>query len=70
VYLAGSVEVPRKLFRVDLSSGKRELLKQFAPADTAGVEEVGPVIMSPNGRFYAYGYGRYLTDMYSIEGLK
>lgn len=59
-----------KLFRVDVNSGKREFLKNFTPTDPAGVSDIRPLQITPDLRFYSYGFGRYLTDMYSVEGLK
>ena len=58
------------LFRVDIATGKRDLVKQFTPADPAGVEGVGPIQITPDLRYYSYGFARYLTDMYAVRGLK
>jgi hypothetical protein len=62
--------MPAKLWRVDISSGNRDLIKQFTPGDTAGVQGIGPIQITPDLRHYSYGFARYLTDMYSVKGLK
>jgi serine/threonine protein kinase len=70
VFVFNNLEIPAKVFRVNTSDGKRELVKQFAPADPAGVGSVGPIQVTPDLRFYSYGFDRYLTDMYAVAGLK
>jgi hypothetical protein len=40
------------------------------PPDPAGVEYIGPVLPTPDGKAYAYGYRRLLSDPYLVEGLK
>jgi serine/threonine protein kinase/Tol biopolymer transport system component len=63
-------ELPAKIYRLDISSGSRTLWKQLMPPDPAGVEYVGPILPSPDGTAYAYGYRRLLSDLYLVEGLK
>ncbi len=62
--------LPTKLFKLDTASGKREPIREFAPADRAGVEQVGPIDMTADLRAYAYGFSRILTDMYVVDGLR
>jgi hypothetical protein len=40
------------------------------PSDPAGVENIGPVLMTPDARTCVYGYHRMLADLYLVEGLK
>ncbi len=61
--------VPTRIFRVDLKSGQRQFWKELMPADPAGLHGVVP-FLTPDGKTYAYGYARTLTDLYVIEGLK
>jgi serine/threonine protein kinase/Tol biopolymer transport system component len=70
LYVTTASEMPAKLYRSSIETGAREVTKQFAPADTAGVEGVGPIQVTPDLRYYSYGFARYLTDMYAVEGLK
>ncbi len=39
------------------------------PPDAAGVTDLGPILITPNGKSYAYEYGRTLSDLYSVDGL-
>ncbi len=68
VYQPG--EFPAKVYQLDLTTGKRTLWRSLAPADPAGVSQIGPIVMTPNGSSYIYGYHRTLSDLYLVEGLK
>src|SRR5579872_1747766 len=70
LYVTHPLDIPAKLWRVEISSGNRELIKQFTPGDAAGVQGIGPIQITPDLRYYSYGFARYLTDMYSVKGLK
>jgi eukaryotic-like serine/threonine-protein kinase len=61
---------PAKVFRLDIASGKKELWKELAPADPAGVGGVGPIHITPDGKYYIYSLYRDLSDLYLVEGLK
>jgi len=62
--------VPAKVFRLDLATGKREPWKDLAPADPAGVWSMVSVMLTPDGKSYAYGFSRSLSELYIVEGLK
>ena len=67
VHRAG--EIPAKVFRLDLATGKKELWRTMMPADAAGIGElvIGPL---RSGEGYYCTYNRTLSDLYLIEGLK
>jgi serine/threonine protein kinase/Tol biopolymer transport system component len=68
VYRGG--DLPSKVYRLDVSNGNRTLWKELMPPDPSGVEFVGPVLPTPDGRAYVYGYRRLLSDLYLVEGLQ
>ena len=68
VHWGGSL--PRKVFRIDVESGKRELWKEFAPSDPTGVVDAQVGAMTPDASAYAYNYVRILSDLYLAEGLR
>jgi eukaryotic-like serine/threonine-protein kinase len=68
VYRPG--EFPANVYQLDLTAGKRTLWRSLAPADPAGVSQIGPIVMTPDGTSYIYGYHRTLSDLYLVEGLK
>ncbi len=68
VYRPG--ELPAKVYRLDLTTGQRKAWHELMPPDPAGVEYVGPILPTPDGNAYVYGYRRLLSDLYLVEGLK
>jgi Tol biopolymer transport system component len=68
VYRPG--ELPASVYRVDVSSGAKNLWKQLLPSDPAGVEHIGPILLTPDASTCVYGYHRTLADLYLVEGLK
>ena len=70
IYLYRSGEVPAKVYRLELASGKKSVWKQIAPLDPTGVSTIGPILMTPDGKTYVYGFHRTLGDLYLVEGLK
>jgi eukaryotic-like serine/threonine-protein kinase len=68
VYRLG--EVPAKVYRLDPATGQRTLWRELVPADPAGVATIGPILITPDGKTYVYGFHRTLADLYLVEGLK
>jgi Tol biopolymer transport system component len=59
---------PLRVSRLDISSGRLEPWKEFSLSDVgAGIVDVIP---TPDGNSYAYGYGRYFSDLFIAEGIK
>jgi dipeptidyl aminopeptidase/acylaminoacyl peptidase len=63
-------DVPVRVSKLDVSTGQRELWKELSPLDGAGIQDLAPVIPTPDGAAYVYGYSRTLSDMYVVEGVK
>jgi Tol biopolymer transport system component len=63
-------DVPSRVFKIDVATGKRELWKELMPMDGAGIQDIAPVIPTPDGQEYVYGYSRTLSDMYVVDGVK
>jgi eukaryotic-like serine/threonine-protein kinase len=62
-------EVPARVIRIEVASGKQELVRRLMPSDSAGVYRLLPIELSPDGKCYAYSYGQTLSDLYVVEGL-
>lgn len=62
--------VPVQIFRVDPATGRHELWKEIAPADPAGVRSIVNLVLSADGKSYAYSVHRILSDLYVVDGLK
>jgi eukaryotic-like serine/threonine-protein kinase len=63
-------EVPARIFRVEIATGRRELWREIAPPDPAGIAGLDPVIVSPDGSTCVYGFRRFLSDLYLVDGLR
>jgi hypothetical protein len=65
-----STSLLARVFRIDLTNGRRELWKELAPNDPAGVLRIGRVRLTPDGETYAYNYLRNLSELFLVEGFK
>jgi Tol biopolymer transport system component/predicted Ser/Thr protein kinase len=63
-------DLPAKVERLTLSTGQRQPWKTLMPADAAGVTDLGPILITPDGKSYVYEYGRTLSDLYLVGGIK
>jgi Tol biopolymer transport system component len=70
LYIYQQGELPARVDRLDLHTGQRKLWKQLMPSDPAGVETIGPILMTPDAKTCVFGYHRMLADLYLVEGLK
>jgi Tol biopolymer transport system component/predicted Ser/Thr protein kinase len=70
LYIYQPGELPARVDRLDLRTGKRTLWKELMPSDPAGVETIGPILMTPDAKTCVFGYHRMLADLYLVEGLK
>jgi hypothetical protein len=70
LYLYQPGELPARVDRLDVQTGKRTPWKQLMPSDPAGVENIGPILLTPDAKNCVYGYHRMRADLYLVEGLK
>jgi hypothetical protein len=61
-----------ELFRLNLTTGRREPWKKLEPADPVGMIGIQPaaVRITPDGRSFVYSYWKTLTELYLVDGLK
>ena len=50
-------------------TGERNEWMTVRPDDPAGILDIMPVHVTPDGKTYAYGYRRQLSDLYIVTGL-
>jgi Tol biopolymer transport system component len=60
----------RDLARLDLATGRREVIATFGPTDAAGLLAITPPVVSADGRVFAYRYQQVLSDLFIATGLK
>jgi Tol biopolymer transport system component len=68
LYVTHFSSIPVTVDRLDLATGRREPVRSFAPADSAGILNIGPALLSADGKSYVYSYRRILDDLYVVTG--
>jgi eukaryotic-like serine/threonine-protein kinase len=63
-------DLPARVFRLDVATGRREVWKELMPGDPAGITLLAPQDISEDGKTVLFVYGRSLADLYVAEGLK
>jgi eukaryotic-like serine/threonine-protein kinase len=58
-----------KVFLVNPLTGARRLWREIVPPDAAGIMNVFALMVTPDGRSYAYSWHRALSDLFLVEGL-
>jgi hypothetical protein len=70
LFLTTETEIPMSIRKLDLETGRTELVKTLVPPDIAGVQTIAAPIVTRDGRTYAYTYIRLLGDLYVADGIK
>jgi serine/threonine protein kinase/Tol biopolymer transport system component len=70
LYIYRPGELPAKVYRLDLATGQKTFLRQLMPSDPAGVETIGPILLTQDAKTCVYGYHRTLSDLYLVDGLR
>ncbi|HKU22153.1 MAG TPA: protein kinase [Terriglobales bacterium] len=60
--------IPRRVYMLDIATGRQQFWKALGPSDTAGMRSVGPIALA--GDNYVYGYTRQLSDLFLTSGLR
>ena len=63
-------EVPQRLMKLEVATGRKELWKELMPPDPAGIELISPVWVTPDEKHYVYSFTRSLADLYVLDGLR
>lgn len=71
LYRVRSAGLRATLYRLDLASGRTDVLKELRPSDPAGIVDFADgVLVSADGRGYVYSYSRASGQLYLAEGLR
>ncbi len=70
IYVYQPGELPARVFQINVQTGQRSFWKELMPTDPAGVENIGPILMTADAKTCVFGYHRMLADLYLVEGLK
>jgi len=55
---------------MNVATGKETVLQELKPGAPAGVVMVAPVVVSRDGKSFAYSYNQTLSVLYLISGLR
>ena len=55
------------VYRLDVNSGKREVVGKLAPVDVAGVTSISNVAYTADGKTYAYSEMQELSELFVVE---
>jgi serine/threonine protein kinase len=70
IFVTGQGRISLEIIRVNLESGERSAHHTIRPADPGGIMDLSPARITPDGQTYAYGYRRYLSDLFVVTGLR
>jgi Tol biopolymer transport system component len=70
IYYQDRNPLPARVRRVDVATGRAELVREVRPQDSAGVQAVGPVFTTPDGGTVAFSFRRILDDIFLVDDLK
>jgi hypothetical protein len=66
VFVRGGSDVPARVDRLDILSGRRTLLAEIGPADRTGLFSFTPTNVTKNGKQYGYGYAKRLSTLFVV----
>jgi hypothetical protein len=70
LYVSRRGVLPRRVYRLDPATGRKEFWREFSPSDTAGLDGISGLRVAPDGKAYVYAYQRLLSVLYLVDGLK
>ncbi|HZR55992.1 MAG TPA: protein kinase [Terriglobales bacterium] len=69
LYIYRPGEVPLKVYRLEIATGKKDFVRELVPADRAGVVSIGPVLSTRDASAFAFSYYQTLSVLYVVSGL-
>ena len=70
IFVTQPGEIPARVFRVDMATMSRKLVAELSLPDRTGLTGIRYIQITADGKSYAYTFCRFLTELYTIEGLK
>ena len=70
IFVAQPGKIPTRVYRLDITTMSRNLVAELSVPDRTGLTGIRFVQIAPDGKSYAFAYCRFLTELYTIEGLK
>jgi Tol biopolymer transport system component len=66
----GMQDVPARIYRRELATGRIEPWRDIAPNDLSGVTSVRQVLLANDGAVCVYAYSRVSNELYLIQGVR
>ena len=63
-------DVPAKVEKLDLATGRREPYKTLGPADLTGAIQISPIALSDDGKSYALTVRRMASHLFLVQGAR
>jgi Tol biopolymer transport system component len=70
LYVYRTGELPLKIQRLDIATGKTKPVRELVPPDLGGVVSIAPVITNVDASEFAYTYYQTFSVLYVVSGLK
>jgi eukaryotic-like serine/threonine-protein kinase len=70
IYVFKREGLPVRIVRLDPWTGKKELVKEFMPADPGGITGMSSVTMTPDAKTFAFNYRRRISELFVVDGLE
>jgi hypothetical protein len=70
VYVGSGTAVPLQVDRLELATGKRVKIRTLGPEDLSGVLGIVPVVMTRDGRCYAYETHITISHLFVVDGAR
>jgi hypothetical protein len=70
VLVANRADVPLRIQRLDVATGRREPFKTLGPADLTGAINITPLAFSDDGRTHAYTVRRMASHLFLVQGAR
>ena len=63
-------DVPLRVEKLDIATGRREPYKTFGPADPIGAIQIYPIALNDDGKSYAYTVRRQASHLFMVSGAR
>ena len=70
VLVAPAAEVPSRIERLDVTTGKRELVRTIGPQDLSAVTGIYPIVLAADEKTHVYSCRRMISQLFLVEGAR
>jgi Tol biopolymer transport system component len=70
IWVCNLNEIPTRVERVEVATGRRSLLEVIGPADRSGLLSFGRIALALDPHVYAYQIREYVSRLFTIDGMR